>query len=80
MKYLLALTFFLAAPALQSSQEWKIEYGITVWESTMVSRIGVNRAYAQMFPPDSAARAYFNGKADSYAELLDELNSTLEEK
>lgn len=73
--FLLVALFLCVLPTLQSSNEYYIEYGITLWESELVHQEYQNRNYSFVFQFDPVGKAYFNGKADAYAEILKDLRS-----
>ena len=72
---LVLMVFLCVLPALQSSNEYYMEYGITLWESELVHQEFQNRNYSFVFQFDPVGKAYFNGKADAYAEILNDLRS-----
>ena len=70
MRYLLALVFFLATPALQSSQVQEFELAVVVPESLIVARLNSFESYESIFSySDPVAAAYFRGKAECYEEF-----------
>lgn len=76
MKNKLLLGLLLLFPNIcNSTEEYIIIYGITLWEPELLKYEGINRTFARIFSINGSPNDYFRGKADAYSEIIDELRS-----